>query len=196
VIAAPSGPLSVDVVALAPRYEPGAVPELKSRLQSLLAREVVVTMQQLLVAKDEEKDVVRSLAQLEQSLAAMKLQQSARDPATEFQNQLTTRIREQLGAVSLDTQSRTAVDVIGLASSDGQAARNLALAKARAEVVATWLVEHGISATVRPSFERKSQQPIERERGAAAFRRVEIIPLSGLKAASPQSGPASVIGNR
>jgi len=267
VIATASGPLSVDVVALSPRYEPGAVPELKSRLQALLAREVVVTMQQLLVAKDEERDIVRSLAQLEQSLAAMKIQQSARDPATDFQNQLTTQIREQLGAVSLDTNSRTAVvylapetglsmsearqletrlagidpswsvqvappaqglpaiefapdssllnnasisdletvhwalqrwnlaavDVIGLASSDGQASRNLALAKARAEVVATWLLDRGISATIRPSFERKSQRPIERERGAAAFRRVEIIPLSGMQATSPLPGPTTVL---
>jgi outer membrane protein OmpA-like peptidoglycan-associated protein len=270
VVAAASGPLSVDVVALTPRYEPGAVAELKRRLQSLFTREVVVSMQQLLVAKNEEKDVVRSLAQLEQSLAAMKFQQSTRDPATDFQNQLTTRMREQLGAVSLDTKSRSAVvylapdaglsmsearqletrlngldpgwsvqvappaqalpaiefvpdssqlddasirdletvhwalqrwnlaavDVIGLASSDGQPARNLALAKARAEVVASWLVDRGISATARPSFQRQSQRPIERERGAAAFRRVEIIPLSGLKAASPPAVPAAPIDAR
>jgi outer membrane protein OmpA-like peptidoglycan-associated protein len=262
VMAATSGPLEVDLVALTPRYEPGAVPELKDRLQALLDREVTVTMQQLLVANRDERDVVRNLAQLEQSLAAMKVQQSTRDPATEFQNRLTTRLREQLGAVSLNTEKRTAivylapdaglslvesrqletrvagidpawsvqitppaqalpaiefepgssaldeasiqdletvdwalqrwnmaeVDVIGLASSDGQAARNFALAKERAEVVAAWLTDRSISSTVRPSFERRSQQPIERERGAAAFRRVEIVPVAGMKAAPLEPG--------
>ena len=262
VVAAASGPLVVDVVALTPRYEPGAVPDLKNRLQSLLNREVVVTMQQLLVANQDEGDFVRSLAQLEQSLAAMKFQQSSRDPATEFQSRLTTRLREQLGAVSLNAEKRTAVvylapdpalsvvdareiesrlagvdpawsvqvappaqalpaiefesdsstlnatsiqdletaawalkrwnitevDVIGLASSDGQAARNIALATARAEVVAAWLASRGISSTVRPSFERRSQQPIERERGLGAFRRVEIIPMAAMKAGSSVPG--------
>jgi hypothetical protein len=109
VVAAASGPLGVDLVALTPRYEPGAAPELKSRLQALLDREVSVTVQQLLVANKDEKDVVRNLAQLEQSLAAMKVQQSSRDPATEFQNRLTARLREQLGAVSLNTEKRTAI---------------------------------------------------------------------------------------
>ncbi len=265
VVTSASGPLGVDLVALTPRYEPGAVPDLKDRLQALLDREVAVTMQQLLVANRDEGDVVRSLAQLEQSLAVMKAQQSTRDPAAEFQNRLASRLREQLGAVSLNTDKRTAivylasdaglsvaesrqletrlagidpawsvqiappaqalpaiefepdsstlnevsirdletvawalrrwnmsdVDVIGLASSDGQVARNFALAKERAEAVAAWLEGRGISGTVRPSFERQAQQPIERERGAAAFRRVEIIPMAALKAAPSLPGRAA-----
>ena len=268
VVAGASGPLVVDLVALTPRYEPAAVPDLKNRLQALLNREVVVTMQQLLVAKQDEGDVVRSLAQLEQSLAAMRFQQSSRDPATDFQSRLTTRLREQLGAISLDAEKRTAVvylapdpglsvvearqietrlraidpawsvqvappaqalpaiefmpdsstldaasiqnletaawalqrwnisevDVIGLASSDGQAARNLALARARAEVVAAWLASRGISSSVRPSFERRAQLPLERERGLGAFRRVEIMPMAAMKSVSTVPGRAADTG--
>jgi outer membrane protein OmpA-like peptidoglycan-associated protein len=87
-------------------------------------------------------------------------------------------------AWALQRWNMTEVDVFGLASSDGKVARNRLLARERAEAVAAWLIDKGISSTVRPSFERRSQQPVERERGAAAFRRVEIVPVASMKAAA------------
>lgn len=84
----------------------------------------------------------------------------------------------------------TNLEVEGFASSDGAAEANRQLALARAEAVAEWLRARDFEVTAMAAFDRRSQQPLEREMGLARFRRVEIRPqvVAEPTGADPDSG--------
>lgn len=68
------------------------------------------------------------------------------------------------------------IEATGYASSDGRATYNRELAMMRANAVAEWLGAREFEVATRAAFDRPSQGTLERELGAAWFRRVEVRP--------------------
>jgi uncharacterized hydrophobic protein (TIGR00271 family) len=102
------GTVQVDLVALTRDYQPSIARELEELLHRRLSRDVALSIQQLVVAEQDPRDTVRSLAQMQASLNALQQEARVRDPADEFRERLAEGAGQLLGAVSLDAMERRA----------------------------------------------------------------------------------------
>jgi len=102
------GTVQVDLVALTRDYQPAIARELEELLEQRLSRDVALSIQQLVVAEQDPRDTVRSLAQLQASLSALQSDARVKDPAEEFRERLAEGAGQLLGAVSLDAMERRA----------------------------------------------------------------------------------------